>query len=179
MLIGFAGLGRMGLPMALQLVPTGHRVLAQDPRLSSVPEGIAVVASVSGLAEAELSISMLPDGAATRELVLTGLAGAGSEHLHVVMGTVGPALVKELATVGPVDVIDAPVSGSVSMAEAATITTMVGGTAEQFGRVRRLKALAAVVSGQSSDQPPTPSRARRPRNAPVPDELALAFRRGP
>ncbi|WP_073848804.1 NAD(P)-dependent oxidoreductase [Amycolatopsis sp. CB00013] len=146
MLIGFAGLGRMGLPMALRLVRAGHTVLAHDPGLGRVPEGVTAVGSAAGLTEAELSISMLPDGAATRDLVLTGLAGAGRDHLHVVMGTVGPALVKELARTGPVDVIDAPVSGSVSMAEAATITTMVGGTAEQFERVRPI--LAAMTSAQ-------------------------------
>ncbi|MFD5092745.1 NAD(P)-dependent oxidoreductase [Amycolatopsis thailandensis] len=146
MLIGFAGIGRMGLPMALRLVRAGHTVLAHDPGLGSVPASITAVASAAGLAETELSISMLPDGVATRELVLTGLADAGRDHLHVVMGTVGPALVKELARTGPVDVIDAPVSGSVSMAEAATITTMVGGTEEQFERVRPV--LAAMTSAQ-------------------------------
>lgn len=146
MLIGFAGLGRMGLPMARRLVRAGHTVLAHDPGLGRVPEGVTAAGSAAGLAEAALSISMLPDGAATRDLVLTGLAGAGRNHLHVVMGTVGPALVKELARIGPVDVIDAPVSGSVSMAEAGTISTMVGATEDQFDRVRPI--LAAMTSAQ-------------------------------
>jgi 3-hydroxyisobutyrate dehydrogenase/2-hydroxy-3-oxopropionate reductase len=145
-LIGFAGLGRMGRPMAARLARAGHQVLAHDPGLDRVPDGLTSATSPSELAEAELTISMLPDGATTRELVLNGLVNAGRGHLHIVMGTVGPALVRELAAAGPVDLVDAPVSGSVSMAETGSITTMVGGSAEQFERIRPV--LAAMTSAQ-------------------------------
>ncbi|MFJ9778977.1 NAD(P)-dependent oxidoreductase [Amycolatopsis sp. NPDC101161] len=145
MLIGFAGLGRMGRPMATHLARAGHTVLAHDPGLDRVPDGITAVAAAE-LAATELSISMLPDGASTRELVERGLAGAGRDHLHVVMGTVGPAVVRDLAVAGPVDVVDAPVSGSVSMAETAALTTMVGGTDDQFARIRPV--LAAMTAAQ-------------------------------
>ncbi|GAA4433527.1 2-hydroxy-3-oxopropionate reductase [Actinokineospora soli] len=146
MLIGFAGLGRMGRPMAAHLVRAGHTVLAHDPHVDRPPVGVTTLASAAGLAEAPLTISMLPDGPSTRDLVLTGLAGACAGHLHVVMGTVGPDVVRELDRTASVDVIDAPVSGSVTMAETAAITTMVGGSAEQFARVRPV--LAAMTSAQ-------------------------------
>jgi len=146
MLIGFAGLGRMGRPMANHLARAGHTVLAYDPWLDQAPEGITVVSSANELTRASLSMSMLPDGASTQDLVLNGLAGAARDHLHVVMGTVGPDLVRELAGAGTVSIIDAPVSGSVSMAEAATITSMVGGTSEQFERIRPV--LKAMTSAQ-------------------------------
>ena len=71
--------------------------------------------------------------------------GAGSRTIQppsVVMGTVGPELVDTAA----VDFVDAPVSGSVSMAETAAITTMVGGSWEQFERIRPV--LAAMTSAQ-------------------------------
>ncbi|WP_037363129.1 NAD(P)-dependent oxidoreductase [Amycolatopsis orientalis] len=145
MLIGFAGLGRMGRPMAARLARAGHTVLAYDPGLAAAPENLIVVDAAERLAEAPLSFSMLPDGATTRDLVLHGLSGAGPGHLHVVMGTVGPALVRELAA-GAVELADAPVSGSVSMAETGQITTMVGGTVAQFERLRPV--LAAMTAAQ-------------------------------
>jgi hypothetical protein len=92
-LIGFAGLGRMGKPMASHLARARHTVLAHDPGLDHAPEGRTVVSSPAELADASLSISMLPDGPTTRELVKE-LAGAAPGHLHVAMGTVGPELVR-------------------------------------------------------------------------------------
>ncbi|MFD2473450.1 NAD(P)-dependent oxidoreductase [Amycolatopsis silviterrae] len=145
MLIGFAGLGRMGAPMAARLARAGHTVLAYDPGLETAPDGLTVVGTPDRLARAQLSFSMLPDGATTRDLVENGLTSANPGHLHVVMGTVGPALVRELAA-GPVELADAPVSGSVSMAEAGSITTMVGGTVAQFERLRPV--LAAMTATQ-------------------------------
>ncbi|GAA5110569.1 3-hydroxyisobutyrate dehydrogenase [Haloechinothrix salitolerans] len=146
MLIGFAGLGRMGRPMATNLARAGHSVLAHDPFVDEAPDGVTSAGSVAELAEAPLSVSMLPDEPTTRDLVVKGLANAGREHLHVVMGTVGPELVRELADATEVDIIDAPVSGSVSMAETAAITTMVGGPREQFDRI--LPVLAAMTAAQ-------------------------------
>ncbi|MET9535923.1 NAD(P)-dependent oxidoreductase [Streptomyces sp. NPDC006553] len=151
MLIGFAGLGRMGLPMASHLAWAGHTVLGYDPVLVEAPEDITLVASMAELARAPLTISMLPDGATTRTFVEEGLAGAAPQHLHVVMGTVGPAVVRELAATAMVDLIDAPVSGSVSMAQAGTITTMVGSSPEQYERV--LPVLHAMTAAQFHSGP--------------------------
>jgi 3-hydroxyisobutyrate dehydrogenase-like beta-hydroxyacid dehydrogenase len=145
-LIGFAGLGRMGRPMARNLARAGHTVLGHDPEVDDVPEGVVRVGTEAELAGAPVSISILPDGATTRALVRGGLAGADPAHLHVVMGTVGPELVRELAATARVQVADAPVSGSVSLAETAAITAMVGGTDEQFARLRPV--LAAMTSAQ-------------------------------
>lgn len=146
MLIGFAGLGRMGRPMARNLARAGHTVLGHDPCATGAPGGVTVVGSAAELALAPLTISMLPDGETTRDLVVDGLSAAGPDHLHVVMGTVGPDLVRELAASGGVALVDAPVSGSVSLAESAQLTTMVGGTPEQFEHLRPL--LAAMTSAQ-------------------------------
>jgi 3-hydroxyisobutyrate dehydrogenase-like beta-hydroxyacid dehydrogenase len=96
-LIGFAGLGRMGLPMAHNLAAAGYPVLGHDPATPSAPTGIDLVDDPAALAAADLTISMLPDAATTRALVLDGLAATPPDHLHVVMGTVGPDLIPELA----------------------------------------------------------------------------------
>ena len=141
MLIGFAGLGRMGKPMVRHLLAAGHSVLTHDPAAVEIPPGATHVAHPAALAKTDVSISMLPDGVATRRLVADDLRGACADHLHIVMGTVGPGLVRELATASSVQIADAPVSGSVSMAEAATITTMVGSTEAQFDRIRPVLAI--------------------------------------
>jgi 3-hydroxyisobutyrate dehydrogenase-like beta-hydroxyacid dehydrogenase len=144
-LIGFAGLGRMGRPMATHLAQAGHAVLAYDPMLDVAPEGLNMVSAVNDLARAPMTISMLPDGATTRDFIVDGLAGAAMDHLHVIMGTVGPSLVRELADAGTVNVIDAPVSGSVSMAETATLTSMVGGSTQQFAAIQPILSAMTVA----------------------------------
>lgn len=145
MLIGFAGLGRMGRPMARNLAAAGHTVIAHDPAQPELA-GLRRAGSVAELAATELTISMLPDGRSTRELVdaLAVLAPAG--HLHVVMGTVGPSTVRELAADSGLRIVDAPVSGSVDLAESAQITTMVGGSAVQFAMLAPV--LAAMTRAQ-------------------------------
>jgi 3-hydroxyisobutyrate dehydrogenase-like beta-hydroxyacid dehydrogenase len=159
MLVGFAGLGRMGRPMARHLVEAGHQVLAYDPAVpaDSVPDelrdaGVEVTDDVTRLADTEVSLSMLPDAAATESLLFGehGLVGrCSSSHVHVVMGTVGPAAVRALAEKARgmgVELADAPVSGSVTNAEAGTIAAMVGGTPEVFTRLRPV--LAAMTRAQ-------------------------------
>jgi 3-hydroxyisobutyrate dehydrogenase-like beta-hydroxyacid dehydrogenase/ketosteroid isomerase-like protein len=139
-------MGRMGRPMARNLAAAGHAVLGHDPAVDRMPEGVTPVADATSLVEAPISISMLPDAATTRDLVMGGLAAAGPDHVHIVMGTVGPDIVRELAADGPVAIVDAPVSGSVALAEAAAITTMVGGPPDLVERVRPV--LAAMTSAQ-------------------------------
>lgn len=154
MLIGFAGLGRMGGPMAAHLARAGHTVLGFDP-VAAPPDGVRAIGSAGELAGAALSISMLPDAAATRDLLVDDLLPAVAPgHVHVVMGTVGPDAVRSLAAAadgrGAV-VVDAPVSGSVAHAGSAQLTTMVGGTAEQFAHVRPV--LAAMTRLQHHTGP--------------------------
>ncbi|WP_063012689.1 NAD(P)-dependent oxidoreductase [Nocardia kruczakiae] len=146
MLIGFAGLGRMGRPMAAHLAASGHTVLAYDPVAEGVPQGLTMVDSIEDLAVAPLSISMLPDGPSTRAVVVDGLRAVAVGHVHIVMGTIGPEAVRELADRTKAEIVDAPVSGSVSMAESASITTMVGSSVAQFEQVRPV--LAAMTAAQ-------------------------------
>ncbi|MBO0876181.1 MAG: NAD(P)-dependent oxidoreductase, partial [Pseudonocardia sp.] len=154
--VGFAGLGRMGRPMARHLAVAGHRVIGRDPAVGRADEpedaGIEMTDDPARLAQAEVSVSMLPDAAATERLLLgeRGLiAHAGPSHVHVVMGTVGPTAARALAgkaRAAGVLLADAPVSGSVSMAEAGTITTMVGAEPDVFASIRPV--LAAMTRAQ-------------------------------
>jgi 3-hydroxyisobutyrate dehydrogenase-like beta-hydroxyacid dehydrogenase len=155
MQIGFAGLGRMGRPMAANLA-RAHDVLGYDPTVSDDLElaaaGVQVMSEPERLVSGALSISMLPDAASSMSLLggPQGLfAQAGPGHTHVLMGTLGldsiEALVEQARTYD-VALVDAPVSGSVSMAQARTLTTMVGATAPEFDLVAPV--LAALTRAQ-------------------------------
>jgi 3-hydroxyisobutyrate dehydrogenase-like beta-hydroxyacid dehydrogenase len=157
--IGFAGLGRMGRPMARHLGVAGHRVIGFDLGVTpdDVPAGLAAAGvemtdDVARIARTDVSVSMLPDAAATQALLLgdRGLfRSSRPSHVHIVMGTVGAVAVRELAREGRahgVAIVDAPVSGSVSMAEEATITAMVGAEPDVYETVRPV--IAAMTRQQ-------------------------------
>ena len=86
--------------MARHLAAAGHRVVAYDPAVpaDAVPTdlataGIRVTDDPRRLGRAEVSLSMLPDAAATEALLFGEhglLGGCSASHVHVVMGTVGP-----------------------------------------------------------------------------------------
>ncbi|MBY3794493.1 NAD(P)-dependent oxidoreductase [Rhodococcus fascians] len=157
--IGFAGVGRMGTHMVRRLLEAGHTVTAYDLYLTPetapaelVDLGMTITTTPADLARAEMSFSMLPDAAATEEVLFGehGIAtGGAAEHLHVVMGTVGPTAVREFAERAAgsgTAVVDAPVSGSVSLADTGQITTMVGCDDEQFTYLKPV--LEAVTRAQ-------------------------------
>jgi 3-hydroxyisobutyrate dehydrogenase len=131
--IGFVGLGNMGLPMAANLVKAGHRVLGYDlsaPALARAGElGVPVAASAAeAVAGAEVVITMLPTGRHVLD-AYRELTAVAREALFVDCSTiaVGDARVAgDLARVAGHRAVDAPVSGGVPGAEAASLTFMVG-----------------------------------------------------
>jgi 3-hydroxyisobutyrate dehydrogenase-like beta-hydroxyacid dehydrogenase len=152
--VGFAGIGRMGLPMARNLMRAGFPLLVWNRTAERcapiVDEGANAVPEPGLLAAADVVITMLTDGRAAREvLVQSGLLRRlrpGSVVLE--MSTSGPAAVADLATEAAqqrVDLLDAPVSGSVSVAEAAQLFAMVGGDRTAYERV--MPVLDAITKG--------------------------------
>ncbi|WP_314244953.1 3-hydroxyisobutyrate dehydrogenase [Streptomyces sp. DSM 40907] len=140
--VAFVGLGRMGGPMAANLVKAGHRVLGFD----LVPELLAA-AAVSGVepavsaaaaaAEADVVITMLPAGGHVLALYGDGglLAAARTGTLFVDCSTIDVADARaahEAAAAAGHRSLDAPVSGGVVGAQAASLTFMAGGGAEEF-----------------------------------------------
>lgn len=155
--VGFAGIGRMGLPMARNLLSAGVpvQVFNRHPERCQplVEAGALAVSSPERLAAAcEVVITMVADADAAREVIAGPggvLKGAGPGSIVVEMSTIGPAAARELAAAAArqeVALLDAPVSGSVSTAEAGELTTMVGGEVEAFERVR--PTLAAMTRAQ-------------------------------
>lgn len=153
--VGFVGLGAMGLPMAASLAGAGFDVLAWNrgrPALDSAVEVGCRAAEHPGqvAATAPVVLTMLPDLPQVRD-VLDGLLAAPAPALHtlVVLGTVSPAGVRDLAgELRPrgITVVDAPVSGGVTGARDASLSIMAGGPVDAVERVRPyLAAMGSTV----------------------------------
>jgi 2-hydroxy-3-oxopropionate reductase len=144
--LGFIGLGIMGAPMAGHLVAAGHEVFINTR--SQVPEELSNSAAIvcSSPAEvaqqADIIITMVPDTPDV-EKVLFGQNGIASGltkgKIVVDMSSISPIDTKEFATkinaLG-CEYLDAPVSGGQLGAKGATLTIMVGGSAETFAKVK-------------------------------------------
>jgi 3-hydroxyisobutyrate dehydrogenase/2-hydroxy-3-oxopropionate reductase len=116
-------------------------------------DGASVAATPAELAAgAEVVVTMVADGDAVRAL-LEGpegiLAGASPGLVLVEMSTIGPLAARELAALcaeHEVEMLDAPVSGSTALAEAAQLTVMAGGSEAAFERARPV--LEAISKAQ-------------------------------
>jgi 3-hydroxyisobutyrate dehydrogenase len=126
--IAFLGLGRMGRPMAANLVKAGHDVVGFDPVVEST-----AASAVAAVSEAEVVITMLPSGRHVIDVYNQVLTAAPPRALFVDCSTIDVADARTAATLA-MDAghraIDAPVSGGVAGAVAGTLTFMVGGDVE-------------------------------------------------
>jgi 3-hydroxyisobutyrate dehydrogenase len=146
--IAFLGLGQMGSPMAANLLAAGHDVTVWNRSPGKTEALRSRGASVArtpadAAADADAVLTMLADAAALGEVVF-GADGVvetirpGAALID--LSTVGPAPIREVASRLPegVDVLDAPVRGSVDKARAAALGILVGGSAEAFERWRSI-----------------------------------------
>jgi 3-hydroxyisobutyrate dehydrogenase len=145
--IGFIGLGNMGLPMARNLVKSGHAVSGFDlseyasERLAG-DGGTRASSVVDACKDAEIVITMLPAGEQVREIYLDAqgvLAAAAAGALLIDSSTIDVDTARQVSRAAEAKglaMIDAPVSGGVSGAQAASLTFMVGGPDAAFERAR-------------------------------------------
>ncbi len=142
--IGFIGLGNMGGPMAANLVKSGERVLGFDvveaSRQAAARDGVQIVATARGCTEnADVVISMLPAGEHVLSVWNDILPVANRGALFIDCSTIDVASARKAhasAAECGVATLDAPVSGGVGGAKAATLTFMVGGSHAAFSRGR-------------------------------------------
>ncbi len=141
--VGFAGIGRMGLPMARNILRAGFPLIAWNRTaercLPLVEEGATAAGAAVELAAADVVVTTLTDAAAARAvLVDSGLLDALRPGAIVLeMSTIGPRAARDLAARADrrrVALLDAPVSGSVAVAEAGQLFAMVGGDADAYER---------------------------------------------
>ncbi len=142
--IGFIGLGNMGAPMAANLVKAGEHVLGFDLmpalRKASAQDGIQIVASAAGTVEdADVVITMLPAGEHVLSVWNDIVPHARQGTLFIDCSTIDVTSARKahaFAAARGLATLDAPVSGGVGGAKAATLTFMVGGTEHAFARGR-------------------------------------------
>jgi 3-hydroxyisobutyrate dehydrogenase len=140
--IGFIGLGNMGGPMAANLIKAGEKVFGFDvvpaSRESSARDGVQIVAGARQSVEtADVVITMLPAGEHVALVWKDVLPAAKKGALFIDCSTIDVANARAahaLAADHGIASLDAPVSGGVGGAKAATLTFMVGGSAEAFAR---------------------------------------------
>lgn len=167
--IGFIGLGHMGAPMAHNLVKHGQQVIVFDLNQKAVATLVEAGAkSAVSLAElaamADVIITMLPTGHDVKAVY------SGTEGIlqYVKKGTLlidsstiavdDARTLHQLASAANIFMIDAPVSGGVAAATAATLTFMVGGSTQDFERAKPILSLmgkavihaGAIGNGQAA-----------------------------
>ena len=142
------GLGAMGGRVARRWLDAGHELhvwnRSPDKARPLVEDGATAAGSpAEAAAGADYVVTMIADPAALAE-VTEGpggvSAGARDRAIVVEMSTVGPAAIARLrAALRPeVDLVDAPVLGSLSEVEDGTLRIFVGGTTDAYERVAPL-----------------------------------------
>jgi 3-hydroxyisobutyrate dehydrogenase len=166
--VGFVGLGNMGIPMTQRLVAAGYQVrgydMSADARAafaaigpSEAGGGVTPVTDLAAVGDgADAVILMLPDSDIVERVILARLASEPAEETAggllaslpagtaiIDMSSSDPArtriLAEQVAAAG-VTLIDAPVSGGVAGARAGTLMIMVGGPTAAFERFQPMLA---------------------------------------
>lgn len=146
-MLGFIGLGNMGLPMASRLLAAGHKVLAFDLRQDAcqalAAQGAEIATSPRAIADRAITVFMsLPTPQVVRQVIEgkhhegkhhdgkhqgEGLLGAAAMKVLVDLSTTGASITKDLARVtqqAGVCYVDSPVSGGVNGAVKGTLAIM-------------------------------------------------------
>ncbi|TCH96323.1 NAD(P)-dependent oxidoreductase [Roseococcus sp. SYP-B2431] len=141
--IGFVGLGKMGAPMARNLLKAGHGLVVHDIDARKVQElsshGAEVDARPSAIARGTSRTICMVETTAQAEEVITGadgfLHGAAPGHVVLCMSTIDPLALRRMGGVlaeRGIALLDAPVSGGVTGAEEGTLNVIVGGDKATF-----------------------------------------------
>ncbi len=139
--IAFFGIGLMGKPMAINLLKAGYPLKAWNRTTTKaealVPFGASVASSPSGVSDCDIIITMLAAGPEVRSVLEAALPMLKKGALVIDMSSTKQSEAKDLYALlakNGINFIDAPVSGGVLGAEAATLAIMAGGDIEQFER---------------------------------------------
>jgi len=139
MKLGMAGLGRMGVPMAKNLINAGFdiQVWNRNPARSAsfaTEMQCQIAQTPEALASAcDIVITMLADDAASQDVYLgeSGLLKGKKAMVFIEMSTVSPNWINRLQSQSSrAAIIDAPVSGATQAAQAGKLMIMVGGSEE-------------------------------------------------
>jgi 3-hydroxyisobutyrate dehydrogenase len=146
--IAFIGLGKMGGPMAANLVRAGHAVIGYDLAAALVAaaaeSGVSVAASARACCDnVDVLITMLPSGQDVLAVWREVLPVARPGRLMIDCSTIdveSARAVHRLADQADALGLDAPVSGGTGGAKAASLTFMCGGSLAAFNAAKPILA---------------------------------------
>lgn len=147
MRIGFIGLGRMGFPMASNLLKAGYEVVAHNRSAAAVERLVELGATAARspaqvASEVDILISCVMSPEQIEQIYLGpsgALSGARYGQIFIDTSTTHPELSRRIAAAlarAGVDFLDAPVSGGPSGAQQGTLAVMVGGQPEVLQKAR-------------------------------------------
>src|SRR5262252_2349808 len=153
--VGFVGLGRIGKPIAANILAAGFDLMAFDVREEPMRELARLGAKQArGLRDlrdhSEIVCVAVVDDSQVEEVVASDgslLQGGRQDSIIMIHSTIMPGTVRKLVQAAQgkkVKVIDAPVSGGEAGARERQLCYMVGGETEVFEKVRPVLAASAA-----------------------------------
>jgi 3-hydroxyisobutyrate dehydrogenase len=147
MKVGFVGLGNMGNPMASNLIKAGHQLTVHDLRREAATNLLEMGANWADAPRevvpgSDVVFTSLPVPRDVEAVVLGEkgiLEGAAGGTVYLDLSTNSPTAIRRIHDVCAergVTVLDAPVSGGVYGAAAASLAVMVGGDRTVFDRMK-------------------------------------------
>ena len=165
--IAFIGMGTMGVPMAINLLKAGHRVVVHNrtrDREQVVAEaGATRAASPKAAAmNAELIITCVSDGPDVEAMMIGPegvIHGAKPGAIAIDMSTISAKITRRIAETlkeKGISMLDAPISGGSEGAKNGTLSIMVGGEASDVAKSmpafeamgKTITHVGAIGSGQ-------------------------------
>lgn len=146
MKVGFIGLGRMGMPMAKNVLRSGFELTVHNRSRAKVEEmaGLGAIPALSAgevTQEADIVLTCLPDVPTVEQIFLGEdgiVAHAKPGQVLVDHSTIGPSYarnISEAATIKGASFLDGPITGgSVDVAEAAALNILIGGEKAAFDK---------------------------------------------
>ena len=144
--LGFVGIGVMGLPMATRLLEAGFKLIVHDRNASAMEAlqslGARTADSARAVADAaEIVFTSLPSPAAFRDVATgtEGLIHGSAIRILVDLSTVGSIAEREVAGAlrkRGIETIDAPVSGGAAGAVKGSLAIMAAGKASAIERAK-------------------------------------------
>ena len=132
----------MGAPMAKNLAKNGLDVLGYDTDNSIKLPEITMMPSIPTLLnEVDIVFTMLPSGLIVKEIVNEFINNFNPKSTLIDCSTIDVKTTKEVCkTLGnkKIRMLDAPVSGGVQGAKSGSLTFMVGGSRDDFDKLRFL-----------------------------------------
>jgi len=160
-MVGFIGLGQMGMGMATQLVKSSYSVMGYDvfPESLQKAKAAGVIPAESPVDIAKncsTIITMLRSNDQVISVYDEILTAVNSGTLLIDSSTIDPATSQTVTTRAierGCHMVDAPVSGGILKAASGQLTFMVGGSKDSFDRAQEYLAIMGAQTYHCGEKP--------------------------